>query len=82
MDFMEILKQHGPWVAICLYFVWQSWVRETKMAVQLNESAAFIRAAMATVISDNTRALILFREILKERPCLIQDREEIGEGKK
>jgi len=77
MDFMEILKQHGPWVAICVYFVWQSWVRETKLGVRLNQLEEFLHTTMAGVITDNTRAMILFREILKERPCLIQDADKI-----
>ena len=81
ISFLEVLKLHGPWVAMCVFFVWQSWVREGKLGEQLSKSEEFIRVSLATVVSDNTDAWMRFRDILKERPCLIPDADKITEWK-
>jgi hypothetical protein len=76
-EFTEILKQYGPWIALVLFFVWQSWVREGKLGDQLNEVQKFIRETMSVVIRDNTEAMVGWRELLKQRPCLLEDVDKI-----
>ena len=83
VDFADALKQHGPWVAMCIYFVWQSWIREGKLGEQLTDVQKYIRETMTVLVAENTSAMLKWREILKERPCLMQDAETIlDEGKR
>ena len=81
LDFADVLKQHGPWVAICIYFVWQSWIREGKLGTQLNDIQKYIQETMTAIVQENTKAMIKWREILKERPCLMQDADTILDDK-
>ena len=81
MDFTEIMKQYGLWAALCVFFIWQSWSRETKLADQLESSQKYIRESLSTVVRDNTEALRELKELLSVRPCLIPY-EQIRELKK
>ena len=76
-ELLELAKAYGPWVALCAYFVWQSWLRENRIAEQLYKTETFIRESMMSVIRDNTEAMRGLKDLLKSRPCLINDGDVI-----
>lgn len=69
----ELVKQFGPWLALVIFFVWQSWLRENRLGTQLDEVHKFIRETLAGVVERNTRAMVVWTGVLKDKPCLADD---------
>ena len=65
---IELGKQYGPWMAMCAFFVWQSWVRENRLAVALAEAYKFTTGTMQTCIDRNTSAFQEFANIITKCP--------------
>ncbi len=80
-ELLELIKAYGPWIGLCLFFIWQSWLRENKLAEKLNDSDKYQRETLAALVRDNTLAMTGLREVLKQRPCLAEDEDAI-EGRK
>lgn len=80
-ELLELIKAYGPWIGLCLFFIWQSWLRENKLADKLDNADKYQRDTLAGLVRENTQAMTGLREVLKLRPCLAEDEEAI-EGRK
>ena len=68
--FMEVLKTAGPWCAITIFFVWQSWVREKALSAVISKSDEYIRVSMDGTLKAVTKSMDDFTRALDERPCI------------
>lgn len=73
MDWMELIKQFGPMVAACAFFIWQSWIRENKLGVQLEKGNEFARTTMADLIRGNTEAMHEFKASIDAFRSVVED---------
>lgn len=57
LDFLELAKQFGPFVAFTVYFVWQGWQREKRYAARIDELTNKYSESLHTQLAQTTTAL-------------------------
>jgi hypothetical protein len=57
LDFLELAKQFGPFVAFTVYFVWQGWQREKRQTARIDELANKYNESLQTTLAQTTAAL-------------------------
>lgn len=57
-SFMDFVKQFGLPVALVIFFVWNSWVRENRLAKRITDLELFINEHMLKIIENATTAIV------------------------
>lgn len=65
--FLDIIQHAGPTVAITAIFVWQSVLRENRMAKRLDKVEDYIRNEYADIVRENTQAMNLLTAAVNRR---------------
>jgi hypothetical protein len=53
-EIVELAKTFGPWIALTVFFVWQTSVREAQLSKRLDTVQDFLQSTMITCIKENT----------------------------
>lgn len=72
-DLAKVAKEWGIFAAMCAFFIWQGWVRETGLASKIEAQDSFIREKLVSTVSANTEA---FLEIKSLVTALARDRHD------
>ena len=57
MDWVELIKEVGPFLGILAFFVWRDYRREEHLVKQNNALGSFIRSELVELIEKTVRAL-------------------------
>jgi len=76
----DILRDFGFPVVLVIFFVWNSWKREERIAKRVTDLEVFVQDRLlliveksTTAVVDNTAALHGLIEALRVRPCQYED---------
>jgi hypothetical protein len=74
VEFVALFKEYGAWCLLVAYFVWQTWIREGRMAKRLDTLEDTDRQARDNLVKAMERNTVALRGIcdaLRTRPCLV-----------
>lgn len=57
MDWLELIKEVGPYIGIMFFFVWRDYRREEQLVRQINDLQKFIRVQLMDLIDKTNEAL-------------------------
>jgi len=57
MNWIELIKEVGPYLGIMFFFVWRDYRREEKLVDQIDELNKFIKNELMACIDKTTEAL-------------------------
>lgn len=70
---VQLLKDHGPWVAIVVWMVWQTALREKRMAKTLDaQHAQLVKMTerTSTIIAENTAGFHRVARAIESSECV------------
>lgn len=79
-QFIQIIKEFGPWVATALFLIWQTWKREERMAKALDrqhDQFVEILARVTAAIEQSTSTQKTLVRVLNERPCISDEETQV-----
>lgn len=77
LDFLELAKQFGPFVAFTVYFVWQGWQREKRQTARIDELANKYNDSLQTQLTQTTAALANNTKVMEENVRLMSRMEKL-----
>ena len=57
MNWVELIKQVGPYIGLMFFFIWRDYRREEKLAKQIDDLNNFIRTELMDLIDKTNEAL-------------------------
>lgn len=80
LELLELLKEHGPTLAVLIFVIWRSERREKDLTEAKAESDEFIRTKLVdltstvnTALTNNTRVNNSVVQALGARPCIARE---------
>lgn len=79
MDFIQIMREWSPWVALVAFVLWSGWKREKRSDRKVDAQDKWMREVMMThlersnqVIAENNVILIGTKQVLQENGLVFQ----------
>jgi len=66
VEVAELVKQYGLAIALVIFFVWQSWVREKRTDAQIDGMRAFIEVKLLSVATSGQVAVASCQQAMHE----------------
>jgi hypothetical protein len=57
MNWIELIKQVGPYIGLMLFFIWRDYRREEKLVKQIDDLNSFIKKELMDLIEQTNEAL-------------------------
>jgi len=57
MNWIELIKQVGPYLGLMFFFIWRDYRREEKLVKQIDDLNTFIRTELMDLIDKTNEAL-------------------------
>lgn len=57
MNWIELIKQVGPYIGLMFFFIWRDYRREEKLVKQIDDLNVFIRGELMDLIDKTNEAL-------------------------
>ena len=57
MNWIELIKQVGPYIGLMFFFIWRDYRREEKLVKQIDDLNSFIKKELMDLIEQTNEAL-------------------------
>ena len=57
MNWIELIKQVGPYIGLMFFFIWRDYRREEKLVKQIDDLNSFIKKELMDLIEKTNEAL-------------------------